>query len=99
LGLLSLALAMGVASGFFLGLTEDLPNPSPEEMASQIQNLEEVSTLTYNDGSLIDEVRSDLVRKNVQLEEISPQIVHGLVATEDEHFFKHHGVVPSAILR
>lgn len=99
LGLLSLSLAMGVASGFFLGLTEDLPNPSPEEMTSQIQNLEEISTLTYNDGSLIDEVRSDLVRKNVQLEEISPQIVHGLVATEDEHFFKHHGVVPSAILR
>lgn len=47
----------------------------------------------------ISEIRTDLVRTTVGSENISPLIKEALIATEDENFYEHNGIVPKAILR
>ena len=54
--------------------------------------------MTYSDDTEISSIRADLVRENTELKNVSPYIINGLVATEDENFFEHDGVVPSAII-
>ncbi len=93
------SLGLGIGSGYFLGLVEDMPIPTEEELSNAVSNSGEISTMVYTDDSEISSIRSDLVRVNTTLDEISPYVVNGLVATEDENFFEHSGVVPSAIIR
>jgi penicillin-binding protein len=93
------SLILGLGSGYFLGLVEDMPIPTDTELASAVSNAGEISTMQYSDGSEISSIRADLVRVNTSLDNVSPLIVNGLVATEDENFFEHDGVVPSAIIR
>jgi len=38
-------------------------------------------------------------RINADFEEISPNVVHALVATEDARFFEHRGIDPRAVMR
>ena len=38
-------------------------------------------------------------RSNVSYEEISPNVIHGLVATEDSRFYEHRGIDEIALLR
>ncbi|MCZ0717035.1 transglycosylase domain-containing protein [Aerococcus kribbianus] len=96
---LSALLGLGLGVGYFVGLVEDMPVPSQEEFAGTINNVEERSHLTDHQGEEIGTLRTDLVRTNVPLANISADVVNGLVATEDENFFHHNGVVPSAIIR
>lgn len=93
------SLGAGIGSGYFLGLVEDMPIPSEAELSNAVENAGEISQMVYSDDSEISSIRSDLVRVNTDLESVSPYIVNGLVATEDENFFDHDGVVPSAIIR
>src|SRR5690625_1065519 len=44
-------------------------------------------------------VRSDLHREVVTVDDVSEDIIHGIIATEDEYFETHKGIVPKAILR
>src|SRR5699024_6079503 len=93
------SLGIGLGSGYFIGLVEDMPIPTEEELANAVENAGEISTMTYSDDTEISSIRADLVRVNTELENVSPYIINGLVATEDENFFEHDGVVPSAIIR
>ncbi|MGH2067476.1 transglycosylase domain-containing protein, partial [Aerococcus sp. L_4] len=93
------SLGIGLGSGYFIGLVEDMPIPTEEELANAVENAGEISTMTYSDDTEISSIRADLVRENTELESVSPYIINGLVATEDENFFEHDGVVPSAIIR
>lgn len=98
LGLLAM-LGLGTGIGYFAKLVGETEPPSQEEMLSKINQFEQQSTLYYGDGSLIANVQSDLVRSLTNLDEISPHIIDGVIATEDEAFYNHNGVVPKAILR
>ncbi|WP_195853138.1 transglycosylase domain-containing protein [Aerococcus sanguinicola] len=93
------ALILGLGLGYLLGLTEDAPIPSRQEMAQAMVNTEEPSQLLSQDGQVIAQVQPDIRRENIPLDQVNPLIVNGLVATEDEHFFDHPGFVPSAIIR
>ena len=93
------SLGLGLGSGYFIGLVEDMPIPTEEELANAVENAGEISTMTYSDDTEISSIRADLVRENTELKNVSPYIINGLVATEDENFFEHDGVVPSAIIR
>ena len=53
----------------------------------------------YADGSVIASIESDLLRTSVSSEEISDNLKKAIVATEDEHFLEHNGVVPKAVIR
>lgn len=93
------AFGFGLGAGYFIGLVEDMPIPTEEELANAVENAGEISTMTYSDDTEISSIRADLVRENTELENVSPFIINGLVATEDENFFEHDGIVPSAIIR
>ena len=93
------AFGFGLGAGYFIGLVEDMPIPTEEELANAVENAGEISTMTYSDDTVISSIRADLIRENTELENVSPFIINGLVATEDENFFEHDGIVPSAIIR
>ncbi|MDE1547828.1 transglycosylase domain-containing protein [Jeotgalibaca caeni] len=92
-------LGLGTGMGYFAALVSEETPPSEMEMAQAIGNVELVSSLHYNNGELISEVRTDLQRTVTQRDQISQVVVDALVSTEDEYFYEHNGVVPKAILR
>src|ERR1700743_1715216 len=38
-------------------------------------------------------------RLHVDYKDISPNVIHALISTEDEHFYQHSGIDPKAVLR
>ena len=68
-------------------------------MEAQIDDYTLKSSIYYGSGELVSDVRSDLVRTPVNLEQVSPYVVNAIIATEDEYFFKHNGIVPKAVAR
>lgn len=93
------ALAGGTVIGYFASLVEGTPMPTYAEMSEQVNNYNSKSTLYYADNSVINDLRSDLIRTPVPLENISPLIINAVIATEDEHFSEHEGIVPKALIR
>lgn len=87
------------ALGYFASLVEDMPVPTGEEMIQQVQTYDETTTMLFSGGEAIGDVRSDLQRETVTMEQISPYIINAIISTEDEYFFEHSGVVPKATLR
>ena len=92
-------LGLGTGMGFFAALVSEETPPSKAEMAQAIGNVELVSTMHYNDGAMISEIRTDLRRTIINGDEISPLIKNGLISTEDEYFYEHNGIVPKAVFR
>ncbi|MGO4937012.1 transglycosylase domain-containing protein [Fundicoccus sp. Sow4_H7] len=91
--------AVGAAAGYFAYLVSNTTPPTETEMAEDLHRLEQQSVLYYGNGEPIASIRSDVVRTAVELEDISPYIIDGLIATEDEHFYEHPGIMPKAIIR
>lgn len=99
IGMLLGSLAAGAGAGYFAHLVSDTKVPNREEMAAKINKLEQQSTIYYANGTPIANVQADVIRSVTSLSDISPNIVNGLVSTEDSSFYEHKGVVPKAILR
>lgn len=89
----------GIGAGYFAYLVSDEKVPTYEELAKDIHNLEEVSNLYFANDVPLGTLKTDLVRINIGLSEMSPYLQHAIVATEDEHFYEHDGVVPKAVVR
>src|SRR5699024_7884429 len=85
--------------GYFASLVEDAPIPTHDEMKAQIQDYNKKSTLYYADNSPISNLRVDLIRTPISIDNISPFILDAIIATEDENFQEHEGIVPKAIIR
>lgn len=99
IGVVGLFFAGGVGAGYFASLVKDEPIRSYESMKQDIYNYEETSTLYYAENKYFGDIRSDIMREEVQLEDVSDTLIHAVIATEDRNFKKHEGVVPKAILR
>lgn len=93
------ALAGGIGLGYFTYLIEQTKLPSKQEIKEELDDVSETSQLVYSDESLIATIQSDLLRVQLSAEEISPLIKKAIVATEDEYFYEHHGIVPKAVIR
>ncbi len=93
------ALAGGTVLGYFASLVEDTPVPTHAQMQEDILDYAVKSTLYYADNQVISDVQSDLLRTPISIENVSPFIIQGVVATEDENFFVHEGIVPKALIR
>jgi penicillin-binding protein len=93
------ALAGGATIGYFASLVDDTPIPTQAEMSAQVNDYNQKSTLYYADNSRISDLRADLIRTPVSLDHISPLIINAVIATEDENFRIHNGIVPKAIIR
>ena len=67
-------------------------------MRSQFFQYEETSEI-YAGDVYIGQVSADLERKEIKLEDVSPYVIDAVLATEDEYFETHEGIVPKAIFR
>ncbi len=97
--LITITLAGGAVVGYFASLVEDIAIPTQAEMAADIYDYNQKSSLFYVNNTKISDLRSDLIRVPVSLDEISPLALNAVIATEDENFYEHQGIVPKALAR
>ena len=88
-----------VGAGYFASLVKDEPLRSKKEMRDQIFNYEETSEIYFANDIYIGKLRTDLDRRETSLAAVSPMVVNAVLATEDEYFREHNGIVPKAVLR
>ncbi|MDN6639354.1 MAG: penicillin-binding protein [Tetragenococcus sp.] len=93
------ALGVGIGTGYFAYLVEDTDTPSKEDLEADLEDVDETSHLAYEDGSNIATINSDVQRRSVGSDQISDTLKKAVVATEDEDFYQHNGVVPKAVVR
>ena len=99
LGFIGGLFGAGVALGYGVALFDKAKVPPAEDLVKQVKNVSSISEIVYADGSVIASIESDLLRTSVTSEEISDNLKKAIVATEDEHFLEHNGVVPKAVIR
>lgn len=99
LGFIGGLFGAGLALGYGVALFDKAKVPQAEDLVKQVKNISSISEIVYADGSVIASIESDLLRTSVSSEEISDNLKKAIVATEDEHFFEHKGVVPKAVIR
>lgn len=92
-------LGLGAAFGYLVSQVDSVKVPSKDSLVSQVTSLNAVSEMSYSNGELISTIDSDLIRTPVQSAAISDNIKKAIVATEDENFAEHKGVVPKAVFR
>ncbi len=98
-GAVGIFFACGVGAGYFASLVKDEPIRSYTSMEKSIYNYEETSKLYFAEDKYIGNIRSDLHREEVALKNVSDNLIHAVIATEDESFREHKGIVPKAIVR
>ena len=92
-------LGSGLVLGYAVSLFDQVSVPQTEDLLKQVNNISSISEIRYADGSMIGAIESDLLRTSVSSEDISDNLKQAIVATEDEHFAEHNGVVPKAVIR
>ncbi|AND80333.1 penicillin-binding protein PBP1B [Streptococcus pantholopis] len=97
--LLFVMLGAGLALGYLASQIDSVKVPSKASLVSQVESLTMISKMNYADGSSISEIDTDLLRTPVAEEAISDNIKEAVIATEDENFASHNGVVPKAVFR
>ncbi|WP_097148658.1 transglycosylase domain-containing protein [Ureibacillus acetophenoni] len=88
-----------VGAGYFASLVKDENLQAKDEMLSQIYNYEETSEIYFANNIYIGKLRTDLERRETSLDQVSPLVINAVLATEDEYFREHNGIVPKAVLR
>lgn len=89
----------GIGVGFVASLFDKVEVPQTEELLTKVSEVSRISKVVYSDGSLVAEVNSDLLRVPVGAGDVSEYLKQAVIATEDETFESHNGVVPKAVLR
>ncbi|QCR34516.1 transglycosylase domain-containing protein [Lysinibacillus sp. SGAir0095] len=89
----------GLGLGYFASLVKDDPLMSKAEMRDQIYNYDETSEIYFAGDIYIGKLRTDLERRETSLAKVSPLLINAVLATEDEYFREHYGIVPKAVLR
>ena len=92
-------LGTGVILGYAVSLFDQVSVPQTEDLVKQVNDISSISEIRYADGSMIGAIESDLLRTSVASDAISENLKQAIVATEDEHFAEHNGVVPKAVIR
>ncbi|GAA3723978.1 transglycosylase domain-containing protein [Salinicoccus jeotgali] len=91
--------AFSIGVGYFASLVNDEEIQPVDEMKTALTEMTESTTVAFGSGESLGTLRADLIRERVDYEDISPNVIEALVATEDEYFYEHNGVVPKAFLR
>ena len=97
--LIGISFAGGAGAGYFASLVKDEPIRPYESMKKDIYNYEETTELYFANNIYLGKLRSDLDREEVDIDNVSEYLKNAIIATEDEYFNDHNGVVPKAILR
>ncbi|MGV3464775.1 MAG: transglycosylase domain-containing protein [Heyndrickxia sp.] len=96
---IGLSFAGGVGAGYFASLVKDEPLRTYAEMKKDITDENQTTKLYFANNVYLGKMRTDLEREEVSIDQVSDYLKNGLIATEDEYFYEHHGIVPKAILR
>ncbi|RPF55334.1 transglycosylase domain-containing protein [Aquisalibacillus elongatus] len=99
IGLIAMFFMAGTGFGYFASLVQDIPTEKKEDMRDQVYNYEETSHIYFANNVHMGELRSDLHREEIALDEVSKELKMAIKATEDEYFETHNGIVPKAIMR
>ncbi|WP_409302207.1 transglycosylase domain-containing protein [Peribacillus sp. SCS-155] len=99
IGVLAFSFAGGVGAGYFAAMVKDEPVRTKEDLSRDIYNYEETSEIYFANNVYLGKLKSDLEREEVTLEQVSKNLANAVIATEDEYFYQHDGVVPKAIMR
>jgi len=100
IGILTLGVfGLSVGAGYFASLVKEEPLRAKEEMRSAVFNYEETSEVYFAGDVYLGKLRTDLERTETNLSEVSPYVIDAVLATEDEYFEVHNGIVPKAIFR
>lgn len=91
--------ALGVGAGFFASLVKDEPVRDYETMKQDLYDYEKTSKIYYAGENYYGDIRSDLHRERIKLDEVPEVLRQAVIATEDENFYSHNGIVPKAIVR
>ncbi|MBN2908774.1 penicillin-binding protein [Polycladomyces sp. WAk] len=91
--------AAGVVAGYVASLVKDQPVLSKADFEKKLTGWSQNSQAFFRDGQLIGQLRGDENRKLVTAEQVSPYLIKAFIATEDQEFYQHHGVVPKALFR
>ncbi|SDW98812.1 penicillin-binding protein [Marininema mesophilum] len=91
--------SVGAATGYVASLVKKEPVRDKSELREKISKWSQTSSAFFDDGKPIGRLRADADRQVVTMDNVSPYIVNALVSTEDQEFFRHHGVVPRSLLR
>ncbi|MCD2257229.1 penicillin-binding protein [Lactobacillus sp. CC-MHH1034] len=92
-------LGIGIGLGYFASLASQEEVPSYQAMKNQIEDSNESAAFYFAKNDKLGNLTTDLIRTPVKSNQISPYLKKAIVATEDEYFYQHHGVVPKAISR
>src|SRR5690625_2414219 len=99
IGFIGIFFAGGLGAGYFASLVKDEPIRTASSMEKDIYNYEETSKIYFANNKYLGDVKSDLHREETSLDKISDLIIDAVIATEDDSFYEHKGVVPKAITR
>ncbi|WP_219621211.1 transglycosylase domain-containing protein [Bacillus sp. M6-12] len=99
IAIVGVSFAGGVGAGYFASLVKDEPIRSQSDLKKDIYNYEETSEIYFADNMFLGKLQSDLERDEITLDQVSKHLTNAVIATEDEYFYEHDGIVPKAILR
>ncbi|WP_391116456.1 transglycosylase domain-containing protein [Psychrobacillus sp. L3] len=91
--------AASVGAGYFASLVKQEPLRDKKDMRAAVFNYEETSEIYFAGDVYLGKLRTDLERTETKLSSISPYVLDAVLATEDEYFEVHNGIVPKAIIR
>ncbi|UOB19935.1 transglycosylase domain-containing protein [Macrococcus armenti] len=92
-------LILGIGSGYFLALVKDEPVKSNSELKKSLYEMTQSTTVYFGTGETLGNLNADTQRDVIKLKDMSPHVIDALIATEDENFYNHKGIVPKAFLR
>lgn len=93
------SLGLGLGLGYFASIIDKTTIPTQSALRHSITNVDNSATMYYASNVKLADIKSDLVRKSVPLSDMSPWVQKAIVATEDEDFYKHTGVMPKSLIR
>ncbi|MDX8047491.1 transglycosylase domain-containing protein [Gracilibacillus sp. S3-1-1] len=99
IGIIGLFFTAGIGAGYFASLVDEENVQTEEEMVNAVYNYDSTTELYFANDEFLSDVRSDLQRDETQLKNISEYVQNAVIATEDQYFETHNGIVPKAILR
>ncbi len=99
LSILFVSLLAGFGSGYFAALVKDQPVQSDAALKKSLNQMTESTTVYFGSGQSLGNLNADIQRQLIEYKDINPHIVDALVATEDEYFYEHNGIVPKAFIR
>ncbi|KRL65562.1 transglycosylase domain-containing protein [Companilactobacillus versmoldensis] len=94
-----LSLTVGLGFGYVSALTNQVAVPSKHEMRTQLQDVNNSTSLYFADKQKVEDLQKTLTGKRVSLDNVSPYLKKAVVATEDSDFYKHSGVEPKSLFR